>query len=153
VKASREQKQRRLLLVVALFVGLGALGGLYFFARDNLVYFWTPTDLQAAMEEGDVSGATVRLGALVKAESLVWDQEAQDIQFVATDGDNEVPVHATGAPPAMFREGIGVVVEGKMGRDGVFQSDRLMVKHSNEYRAPAEDGEDPMSVYSTVEDL
>jgi cytochrome c-type biogenesis protein CcmE len=148
-----ERSRRRLLLVVSLTVALGALGGLYFFARGNLVYFWTPTDLRTAMEEGDISGATVRLGALVKEESLVWDQETQDIQFVATDGDQEVPVHATGAPPAMFREGIGVVVEGHMGSDGVFQSDRLMVKHSNEYRAPAEEGADPLSVYSTVEDL
>jgi cytochrome c-type biogenesis protein CcmE len=47
-----------------------------------------------------------------------------------------VHVKSTGAPPQMFREGIGVVVEGTMTRAGYFQSDRLMVSHNNEYRAP-----------------
>jgi cytochrome c-type biogenesis protein CcmE len=49
----------------------------------------------------------------------------------------------------MFREGIGVVVEGEYGHDGVFRTDRVMIKHSNEYRAP-EPGEAPSEMFSTL---
>ena len=60
--------------------------------------------------------------------------------FDVTDRKTTVHVKASGIPPQMFREGIGVVVEGTMVRPGYFQSDRLMVSHNNEYRAP-KDGE------------
>ena len=60
-----------------------------------------------------------------------------------------IPVSSTGAPPQMFKAGIGVIVEGRLGDDGVFSTGRVMVKHSNEYRAP-EDGDDPSSVYETL---
>ena len=58
------------------------------------------------------------------------------MQVAVTDGEASVPVVAETVPPAMFREGIGVVVEGTMVRDGHFQTQRLMVKHDNQYRAP-----------------
>ena len=58
--------------------------------------------------------------------------------FDVTDRKTIVHVKASGIPPQMFREGIGVVVEGTMVRPGYFQSDRLMVSHNNEYRAPKE---------------
>ena len=84
--------------------------------------------------------------------SLLWDAERIDLGFkVGMDADPKqrgVPVHATAAPPQMFREGIGVVVEGVY--DGrVFTADRVIVKHSNEYRPPAE-GEKPEQVYRTL---
>ncbi len=150
-----EQQSRRLALVIVVVVCLGALGGLFFFAKGNLVYYWTPTEMEEVLAQStdDYNGAVIRLGAVVKAETLEWDKESQEINFVATDGTTDVPVLATGAPPAMFREGIGVVVEGRLGQSGVFLSDRLMVKHSNEYRVPDEEAGDPMSVYKTVEDL
>ena len=58
-------------------------------------------------------------------------------------------MHSKGAPPQMFRDGMGVVVEGKYARDGVFESSSLMVKHSNEYRAP-KDGEKPADAYKSL---
>ncbi len=150
-----EQNTRRMALVIVVSVCSAALGGLFFFAKGNLVYYWTPTEMQSALEgnDGDYSQAVIRLGAVVKADSLEWNKQTQEINFVATDGTTDVTVQATGAPPAMFREGIGVVVEGRLENSGVFVSDRLMVKHSNEYRVPGEESEDPMSVYKTVEDL
>ena len=86
-------------------------------------------------------GATIRLGGLVAPGSIVRASTGLDLRFTVTDGDATVPVHASAVPPAMFREGIGVVVEGTMRKDGVFESRRLMVKHDNEYRAPG-DGEE-----------
>ena len=55
-----------------------------------------------------------------------------------SDGQEKVPVRSLGVPPQMFREGIGVIVEGTMTREGYFQSERLMVSHGNEYRVPQE---------------
>lgn len=143
--------KRRLFLGVALAVaGLG-LGVIAFGdIGENLVYYWDPTQLVEAGDKG--VGATVRLGGLVKPGTLDWKQDQGQIHFEVTDGKQTVRVHATGAPPQMFREGIGVVVEGTMTRAGVFEADRLMVKHSNEYRAPQE-GVAPHDLYKTVEDI
>ncbi len=78
----------------------------------------------------------VRLGGQVVPGSVVWNAEAVDLRFAISDGAKTVPVHSSGAPPQMFRDGIGVVVEGRYHRAGVFESTSVMVKHSNEYRAP-----------------
>jgi cytochrome c-type biogenesis protein CcmE len=86
---------------------------------------------------------------MVVPGSLDWDRENQRATFAVTDGTQQVPVECSGNPPQMFREGIGVVIEGKL-ESGVFQTDRVMVKHSNEYRAP-EDGERPDQAYKTLE--
>ena len=90
----------------------------------------------------------MRLGGQVKPGSLSWDAEALDLRFVVADSLGEVPVRSTGAPPAMFKEGIGVVVEGRYTHDGVFESKNLMVKHSNEYEPPH--GEKPEQMYESL---
>lgn len=98
---------------------------------NNLVYYWSPSDLVHA---GDKAyGASIRLGGLVKQGSVV---SRPDVQFDVTDLKSSVHVRIHGVPPQMFREGIGVVIEGTMLREGYFDGSRLMVSHNNEYRAP-----------------
>ena len=150
----QNQGQRRMILIVALVVMFGALGFVSFGnLGENLVYYW---DCSQVVEAGDKAyGATIRLGGVVKEGSLDWDPESNELNFQVTDGSAVLNVHATGAPPQMFREGIGVVVEGTMVKSsgaGLFESDRLMVKHSNEYKAP-EEGTDAKELYKTVEGL
>ncbi|MEZ4266332.1 MAG: cytochrome c maturation protein CcmE [Myxococcota bacterium] len=131
----------RLFAIVAILLAAGGLAWLAFGnLGDNLVYYWSPTELSDAGSKG--VGATVRLGGQVKVGSVVWDPDRTDLNFVVTDNAHDVRVHATAVPPAMFREGIGVVVEGKLNEGGLFESDRLMVKHDNQYQAP-EAGEKP----------
>lgn len=143
--------KRRLFLGGALVVAGMALGVIAFGdIGENLVYYWDPSQLHAAGDDG--IGASIRLGGLVKPGTVNWMQEQGQIHFEVTDGKQDVRVEARGAPPQMFREGIGVVVEGTMTKRGVFEADRLMVKHSNEYRAP-EEGKAPHDLYQTVEDL
>ena len=142
--------RRRLFLVGALVVAGTALGFVAFGNMgENLVYYWDPTQLVEAGSKAD--GATVRLGGMVKKGTLDWHADSNELNFEVTDFKNTVSVISTGAPPQMFREGIGVVVEGHVGDDGVFRSDRLMVKHSNEYKPPAE-GVSMEEMYKSVEE-
>lgn len=102
--------------------------------NQNLVYYWTPTDLHAA---GDKAyGATIRLGGMVSPGSIKNHGGTSGIEFDVHDAGGKVHVKSSGVPPQMFRENIGVVVEGTMVRDGYFKSNRLMVSHDNEYKAP-----------------
>lgn len=126
--------------VVVVAFGYLLYGGI----GDNLVYYLTPQELAA---RGDAGYDTpVRLGGVVVPESVRWDADALDLRFRIGDGGTEMEVHSRGAPPQMFRDGIEVLVEGRLSQAGVFESTNLMVKHSNEYRAP-EEGERPQDLY------
>ena len=90
---------------------------------------------------------------MVQKDSINWQPESTTLSFTVTDKDSTISVRASAIPPEMFREGIGVIVEGSLQKDGVFTTNRLMVRHSNEYKAPGDDetvGNDYMS--ETVED-
>lgn len=130
------------LVIVAVFAWL-LFGGL----EKNVVFFLTPQELLAKGREG--VGVPVRLGGQVKPGSTKWDAKTLDLRFTVTDLKREIPVQSTGAPPQMFRDGMGVVVEGRYTPSGVFQATNLMVKHSNEYRAP-KPGEEAHEKYKTL---
>lgn len=139
---------RRFGLVAGVTIILGGFGYLvYGGIGSNLVYFFTPSEMLA--KGAEVYEAPLRLGGRVVPGSVDWDAEALDLRFLLTEGRDTVAVHSEGAPPQMFRDGIGVVVEGRYTRAGVFESDNLMVKHSNEYRAPTE-GHSPEEMYETL---
>lgn len=139
--------KKRLFGVGAVVVALGAIGWISMSdLGDNLVYYWSPTELAAAANAKD---ATVRLGGMVVAGTYDWNQQTHVVSFDLTDGKTTVHVRNEGNPPQMFREGIGAVVEGQLGADGVFHSDKVMVKHDNEYKAPGE-GERPEDMYKNL---
>ena len=129
------RRKTRLFMVAAFAVAAVAFiviawGGI----NKNLVYYWTPTDLHAA---GDKAyGATIRLGGMVSAGSIKNRTGASGLEFDVHDAAGMVHVKSMGVPPQMFRENIGVVVEGTMTKGGYFQCNRLMVSHNNEYKAP-----------------
>lgn len=134
--------------------GLAAIAGAIAFLvagglSENMVFFLTPSELQA--RAATVYGAPLRLGGQVKPKSVDWNAEAGQLRFVITDGAVDIPVESTGAPPSMFSDSIGVVVEGSYSEAGVFHSTNVMVKHSNEYRPPKE-GEHPKEIYRSLID-
>lgn len=97
-----------------------------------LVYYLTPTELLA---KGQAAyGETVRLGGLVKPGSKHGPDT--DLAFILTDGTTEIQVHTTVAPPALLKEGVGAVVEGRLGRNGIFEATSIVVKHDENYVAP-----------------
>ncbi|ADO71479.1 cytochrome c maturation protein CcmE [Stigmatella aurantiaca] len=145
--------RNRLIAVAALLV---AGAGLAFVAfgniGENLVYYWSPTEMIGQGERA--YGPTIRLGGVVKPGSIEWNEAHTTLQFrVASDHTPEsasVLVRSTEVPPQMFRAGIGVVVEGTYDASQVFSSNRLMVNHSNEYRPP-KPGEEPRKWQETIE--
>ena len=145
---SNERGRRSAVVVVAATVVLGGFAYLTFGGlENNVVYFWTPAELLA---KGDAAhNRAVRLGGQVAPGSVKWDAKALDLTFKVSDGAKEVFVHSKGAPPQMFRDGMGVVVEGKYSPEGVFESNNLMIKHSEEYRAP-KPGEKPQEMYKSL---
>ncbi len=128
---------RRWGVLLGVAVVVGVIGYLAFSSVGNaLVYYLTPTELLARGEAA--VGETVRLGGLVEVGSIAG--EAPNLRFVLTDGTSEIIVHAESAPTRSFREGIGAVVEGELGADGVFEASQVIVKHDENYVAPSDGG-------------
>ena len=134
--------RKRAWTVLAIAIGAGALlfitaGGI----GENLVYYWAPSDIATAGSKA--VGATIRLGGQVVPGSIV-KQGTSKLEFDVTDLKHKVHVKANSVPPQMFREGIGVVIEGTMTKEGWFEGNRLMVSHNNEYRAPKDHAKSDM---------
>ena len=103
-----------------VLIGLLIIGGafawlIYGGLNKNVVFFLTPTELLAKGAESYEK--PVRLGGQVKPGTMKWDDQTLDLRFTVTDGGGDIAVHSKGAPPQMFRDGMGVVVEyaGKSG--------------------------------------
>jgi cytochrome c-type biogenesis protein CcmE len=144
--------KNQLLAVGALAVAAGAL---LFLTQSslgqNLIYYWTPGEMLA--QGSKAVGPVIRLGGIVEGGSVRWDEAKRLLHFRVCDGETTektcVPVQSSEVPPQMFRENIGVVIEGHLDKNHVFSSKRLMVNHSNEYQAP-HDGKLPADWKSSV---
>ena len=99
--------------------------------NSNLVFFYTPA--QIAAKEAP-QGRTFRVGGLVEAGSVKRD--GVTVSFVVTDTLKAVPVRYEGVLPDLFKEGKGVVAQGKLGKDGVFRADQVLAKHDENYMPP-----------------
>ena len=131
--------RNRLVALVALLVaGAGLAWVAYGNIGKDLVFYWTPGEMLA--QGSKAYGPTIRLGGIVQPGSLRWDAAHSHLSFRVADspqpGAPSVLVESKEIPPQMFRERIGVVVEGTFDKSQTFTSSRLMVNHSNEYRPP-----------------
>jgi cytochrome c-type biogenesis protein CcmE len=105
---------------------------IYAGVTQSAVYFVTPSELTTR----PVVGKAYRLGGMVSPGSLKWEPRALDLSFTLTDGKATVPVRHRGAPPDLFGEARGAVVEGSWAADGYFKATLILAKHSEEYKAP-----------------
>jgi cytochrome c-type biogenesis protein CcmE len=128
-------RNRRAKLLAGGVVIAAALGYLVWSGMSTaVVYFVTPSELVAQGPEA--RGRPLRLGGMVEAGSVVWDPRALALSFRLTDGRTAVPVAHAGAPPDLFAERQGAVVEGRLRADGTFEASTIMAKHSEEYMPP-----------------
>ena len=125
------RKKRRLYLLALSLTGLGVAAALTLTAfQDNLLFFYSPSDLQARPVAVD---QRFRLGGLVAAESFESLPDGITKSFVVTDMAHTVPVVFSGILPDLFREGQGVVAEGRLRADGVFEASDVLAKHDENY--------------------
>ena len=123
------RKQTRLSVIVGLGAVLAVALGLILFAlRDQIVFFYSPSEMHA---KNVAVGTAVRLGGLVKEGSVV--KTGQETAFVVTDGQTEMTAHFNGILPDLFKEGQGVVAEGALAADGSFAATNVLAKHDENY--------------------
>ncbi len=125
------RKQQRLgLLALGLAALAGATALVLVAFNDNLVFFYSPSDLKAKAVAAD---RRVRIGGLVEAQSLSRAPDGRSVSFRLTDGSTDVAVVYQGLLPDLFREGQGAVAEGKLRSDGVFAAASVLAKHDENY--------------------
>lgn len=129
-----KRKHRRMIFIV---VGMLCLGGGVGFVlsafEENMVYFYSPTDL---VEKDLPNNRRFRLGGLVEKGSINHLSDGLSVEFVVTDLSATVPVVYRGPLPDLFREGQGVVTEGILTAGGVFEADSVLAKHDENYMPP-----------------
>lgn len=122
------RRKKRLALIFSAFVVLGTGLGLVLYAlRDNIVFFYGPSEVYA---KDLAPGTRLRIGGLVKQGSLT--HQGMTVHFEVTDGKREIPVTYSGPLPDLFREGQGVVAEGVLGASGMTAS-TILAKHDERY--------------------
>jgi cytochrome c-type biogenesis protein CcmE len=120
---------RRRAAVVALVVLLGVVVLAVSGFEDTLTYYRTPTEV---VDKPPPSGERVRIAGMVVPGSVHRDDD--EVRFLLTDGATDIDVVSSSTPPRTFRAGEGAVVEGVLTTGQLFRADRVVVRHSNEYR-------------------
>jgi len=121
-----------LILLMILGVGTAAWFGLRAF-NENLMFFFSPTEVVDGKAPQD---HLFRLGGMVVKGSVQRPGDGLTVKFVLTDMAKEVPVEYTGILPDLFREGQGIVANGKLNADGVFVAQEVLAKHDENYMPP-----------------
>jgi len=125
----KTRKKTRLVLIGIVGTVLSVAVGLVLFGlSDQITLFKTPTDIAV---EGLAPGTRVRVGGLVKEQT--WQKQGTTHHFTVTDGGNELDIKYVGILPDLFREGQGVVLEGRRQSDGLFVAETVLAKHDENY--------------------
>jgi len=128
------KRKQRLIFVMVLLVGFGAATGLALFAfQNNLLYFYSPSQIASGEVE---TGQMFRLGGLVVEGSVERESDGITTQFDLTDTAGSITVSYTGLLPDLFREGQGIVAQGKINPQGVFVAQEVLAKHDENYMPP-----------------
>ena len=130
---ARPKHQRLVLVVLAFLAVLAAVLLAMWGLKDRAAYFYTPADVVAGKA---VAGKAVRLGEMVERGSVKRDRDGVTTRFMVEDGEARVLVSYRGILPDLFREGSGVVAEGKLAPDQTFVADNILAKHDERYMPP-----------------
>ncbi len=127
-------RHKRIALIVGGLAILGIVAALVLNAfNSNLVFFFSPTQIAAGEAPKDRS---FRVGGLVEVGSIKRDADGVTVRFIVTDTAKTLPVAYKGILPDLFKEGKGVVAQGKLGADGVFVAAEVLAKHDENYMPP-----------------
>jgi len=131
-----------LALVVGAFAALVGIS-----LTSAVVYYVTPSELASAQAAG-----SVRLYGIVEAGSVRWETETSTVSFTITDGVTAVAVRSRSLPTGLFRDGVGVVLAGRMTSPGTFSADEVLVKHSEVYEPLRPGATPPPGLLETIRD-
>ncbi|MEW6353014.1 MAG: cytochrome c maturation protein CcmE [Pseudomonadota bacterium] len=127
-------RRQRLILVLLVLGGVSVAAALGLNAfRDNLVFFFSPTQVLEAQAPKD---RAFRLGGLVEQGSIKREDDGLTVHFAVTDTAKTIPVTYKGILPDLFREGQGVVAQGRLSDTGVFVASEVLAKHDENYMPP-----------------
>lgn len=127
-------RKKRLLLVMMVAVGVAIATAIFLTAvKENINYFKTPTEVATGQFN---MNSTIRLGGMVKDDSVNRVKDSLKVRFTVTDFAEDVMVEYEGILPDLFREGQGVVTIGKMGGEGMFIAEEVLAKHDEKYMPP-----------------
>jgi cytochrome c-type biogenesis protein CcmE len=127
-------RHKRLAFVAVGLAGIAVATALILNAfQGNLVFFFSPS--QVAAKEAPID-RKFRLGGLVEAGSVVRESDGLTVRFSVTDTVQSVTVVYTGILPDLFREGQGVVTQGRLDEDGLFRAEEVLARHDETYMAP-----------------
>ena len=128
------KRKKRLTLIVLMIAGVAIAAGFALKAfNENLMFFYTPTDIVAGDAPID---HPIRAGGLVTSGSVERQADGLTVLFDITDNAETVTVQYTGILPDLFREGQGIVALGQLGKDGVFIASEVLAKHDENYMPP-----------------
>ncbi len=129
-----KSRHKRFAFIVVGLAGLGGAAALVLSAfNDNMVFFFSPTQVFAKEAP---EGRSFRLGGLVEKGTLKREDDGLTVHFRVTDNHKNINVTYTGILPDLFKEGQGVVAQGRIGQNGVFQADEVLAKHDENYMPP-----------------
>ncbi|MCB1975719.1 MAG: cytochrome c maturation protein CcmE [Nitrosomonas sp.] len=127
-------RHKKLAVITAGVTALGFAAVLVLNAfQSNLVFFFSPT--QVIANEAPV-GKSFRIGGLVEEGSVSREQDSTTVRFSITDTAETIQIVYTGILPDLFREGKGVVAQGKLDSSGIFKADEVLAKHDENYMPP-----------------
>ena len=128
-----KSRTQRKLFIVFVLVGISLAGFFTYRAlQENLLYFFSPTQVAA----GEAPDRTFRLGGMVLAGSVKREVGTLNVSFVVTDNVHTVPVKYSRVLPDLFKEGAGAVVVGRLADNGEFMADEVLAKHDENYMPP-----------------
>jgi cytochrome c-type biogenesis protein CcmE len=130
---ARPKHQRMVLVILAFVAVLGAVLLAMWGLKDRAAYFYTPADVAAGKAN---AGKGMRLGGMVERGSVRRDVDGVTTRFIVEDGEARVPVTYRGILPDLFREGSGVVAEGRLTASRSFVADNILAKHDERYMPP-----------------
>lgn len=124
-------------LIALIIGGVATLGVATAFVlnafQSNIVFFFTPTQVSAGEAPRE---RTFRIGGMVQTGSVQRQSDGLTVKFIVTDGAKNIPVNYTGILPDLFREGKGVVAQGRLEANGLFRADEVLAKHDENYMPP-----------------
>lgn len=128
-------RQQRLIALLVIILGASIAIGIALYAlRQNIDLFYTPSQ---ALAGNTPANQVFRLGGMVEKGSVHKSTDGLDINFVVTDMSHTMPVHYHGVLPDLFREGQGVVMDGQLNNEGVYEANRVLAKHDENYMPKA----------------